>query len=1147
MLMKISLIQFTLLVVFGVTASASGTSAQELLARSVTLNVGETELKNILNLLEKQADVKFAYSQRTIRAHRQVSLNVNGKSLSETLNMLLTPLDIAYEVLSGRILLTPRAVEKKESIREAGNELFEKVLTSTREIQGFVRDESGGGLPGVNIVIKGTQQGTITDANGRYTFPVPDHDVVLIFSFVGYVSEEVTVGNRTTIDVSLKVDQKALEEVVVVGYGTQRKVSTTAAVSAIRGEEISNVPVANVSSALTGRIPGLISAQGSGEPGNDMSELYVRGVGTTGNNTPLIIVDGVPRELNRLDPNSIESITVLKDAAAVAPYGVAGANGVILVTTKSGRAGKPVLSYNGYTGTQKPTDLSNVLNSYEYASMRNVASRNANPAAPLPYSEEALEGFRKTVEEAQDADPDKYPNSIAMDLFRKSSSVITGHNLSLSGGSDNARYYIGLGYLYQNGLYGSTHNNKYNLTARLSAKATPTTTVEVSVNASSQLLNYPGVQAITVFERAVEWNPTLPIQFSNGFYATREGNISRTMYATMYHGSRKSDNQEIFSQFSVQQLLSFVKGLSVKGIFNYDPTTIVSKEWTGGGASDMIFYNINTNTSPYTYTPVDYTLGKNLTQRNEQRKRITVQGMLNYQRAFGKHEITGLLVAETRRTSYSTFMAKRSNGILDIDELDFGNPNNVQWGNGGNSNQTAQVGYVYRLGYTIDSRYLLEATGRYDGNYYFAPGRKYGFFPAFSAGWRISEEAFLKEADWLTQLKLRGSWGKSGNLAGSPFQYLNTFAINTNSSYVWNGNVQQGASERLEANPLITWEKANKSNIGLEASLWNNALNLEADFFYERRNNMLLSPANVVPAEYGIDVAQENAGIMANRGVDLTLNAIRKFNKDLRVDLTANFTFTKNKLIQTFENPTTYDDPNRRRTGRPLGATFGLVSEGLFQVADDVNGDGFIDEKDGLPVQTFSKVSPGDIRYKDLNGDGIIDAKDQTMIGYPTIPGIIFSFTPRIVYKSFSLSLFMQGAGRTSAFMRQNLVWPFVANANTLKNTLDYWTPENPDARYPRPYGTGGNSNNQQTSSWWMWDGSYLRIKSAELSYTLPAVVLDKIRFQMVRFYASGQNLHTWSKLKGIIDPERSSTGSNTRGWYYPQHRVISVGMNINF
>lgn len=1098
----------------------------------INLNLKDQKISYVLKYIENKYDYRFFYSDNVNLSKFKVNILAKEATIDYVMESLLQTTPFSFKKIHNDLVV----------IIGYESQVADYLIT------GKVTDETGNPIAIASVIEKGTNNGVTTSEEGKFTLKVKNEKATLVISAVGYLSREVTITDSSVINIKLTSLPKQMDEVIVVGYGTQKKVSSTAAVASVKGAQIENVPVANISSALSGRVPGLISAQGTGEPGNDDAELYIRGTGTTGNKAPLVIVDGVPRELNRLDPNTIESVTLLKDAAAVAPYGVAGANGVILITTKSGKTGKIALSYNGYMGWQNPTNLTKVLNSYEYASMRNVASKNANPSAALPFSEAALEGYKKTVEGAPDADPDKYPNSDALEFFRNVNTTLTSHSVTLSGGQDIATYFVGLGYLYQSGLYASANNHRYNLTAKLTSKVTRTTTMALSINASQQQIGKPTLDPITVFQRAVSWNPTVPIVFSNGYLASNNGTISNTMHANILSGLRNSDRTEIFSQFSIQQELPFIKGLNIKGVFNYDPTSIESKEWRGGGdGAGMVFYNINTNTTPYTYTPVELSLPKTLIQQSELRKRITWQGYLNYHRKFGNHDVTGLIVAESRRTSYGVFSAQRTNGVLDIDELSFGNPNQIYWSNSGTSNETSQIGYVYRVAYNNKGKYLLEASGRYDGNYYFAPGHKFGFFPAFSAGWRVSEENFMKPITWINNLKIRGSWGVSGNLAGSPFQYLNTYTIDAASTYVYNGTVYLGARESLEPNPKITWERSKKSNIGLELSLFSRKLNIEADFFKEKRSNMLVSPANVVPAEYGIAVAQENAGIMSNQGLDLNINTIHKIGNDWVFDLNFNFTYAKNKLIQTFENQAVYDDPNRRRTGRPLNTIFGLIAERLFQVADDINGDGKIDAADGVPVQTFSNVAPGDIKYKDLNGDGKVDATDQTAIGNPNIPGIIYGFNPKISYKGFDFGVLFQGAAKTSAFIRQEMVWPFVSNANTTIYTLDYWTEKNPNAAYPRPFGSGGNVNNTQTSTWWVWDISYLRIKSFEIGYKLPEKIFKKTPITTFRVYASGQNLFTWSGVNGIIDPELSSTGSNTRGWYYPQHRAFSAGLNIRF
>lgn len=1025
-----------------------------------------------------------------------------------------------------------------------GNNVFaQDAAKEMIEISGKVSSaDSGVALAGVSVEVKGSGKGTVTNEAGRFSLRVAAGSVIS-FRFVGYSPVEHVAGRDWQGDIRLSPARKDLDEVVVVGYGTQKKTSTTAAVSTLKVADIKDAPSANITNSLNGRLPGVIAAQNSGEPGKDGAEIHIRGVATTGSNAPLVIVDGVPRDFSRLDPNTIASFTVLKDAAAVAPYGMAGANGVILVTTKKGKAGKAALSYNGYVGYQNPTTLVKMVNAYDYARLRNIADANAGQT-PI-FTDEQLEGYKKSVEGAPDADYDKYPNTNAMDAIRNKNTLLTEHNVSISGGSDNTTYYVGLGALYQQGLWSTTKDKRYNLVTNIETKPTQSTTIGLSINAFNEIINRPSADPNQIFQNAQAWWPINAIRYSNGLEAYNNG---KRILPYLTSGSRTSDQTKIMGQLSIQQDLPFVKGLSIKGVFSYDPTTYFDKNWGEPWPSS---YTINTSTNPYTYTEVTVAGKPSLGEQNQRWKEYTFQGFINYHNTFGKHDITALAVMEARKTNWDYFAASRGNYQFNIPEIDLGSSDKETWGAGGSSNMTRQVGYVYRATYAYAGKYFFEAAGRYDGHYYFAPGKRYGFFPAFSAGWRLSEEPFIRDhLSWIDNLKIRGSYGESGNLAGAPFQYSSAMTLAGN-VYDFNGSVLQGVSERAEPNPLITWERAKKTDVGLEASLWGGLLSFTADYFYEKRNNMLVSPNSIVPVEYGIGLSQVNAGIMNNRGIDLSVSSFHSFSKDLKVSLTANFTYAKNKLIQIYENSVTLNDPHRRRTGRPLNSQFGLKALGLFQESDDKNKDGKITAEDGFPLQTFGDVAPGDIRYADVNGDGKVDAGDETYLGRPILPQIIYGFNVRVAYKGLDLGLLFQGAAQSMVQIQKELVWPFFVGANaTQKVADDYWTPDNPQARYPRLFGQGGNSNNQQNSSWWYWSSSYLRLKSVELGYTLPAVVLSKIKLKSVRIYVSGLNLFTISPVKDYFDPEMGQAGggdNNARGWYYPQQKVLTAGLNVNF
>jgi TonB-linked SusC/RagA family outer membrane protein len=1017
-------------------------------------------------------------------------------------------------------------------------------------IRGKVTDGSTGQpLPGVTVAVKGTTTGVTSDANGNYSLQAEETST-LVFSYIGYEGMEVAVNGRTQINASLKAASTNLNEVIVIGYGTQRKTSTTAAVSTINTTEIAQKPVINITNSLIGRASGLIITQGSGEPGVDGSNIQIRGVGSTGRSTPLYIVDGVPRDFSRLDPNTIANISVLKDAAAVAPYGVAGANGVILVTTKTGRSGRPTLTYNGYAGLQNPTRFPGFVNSYEYALMRNEAEindakdqgRTANPFA----TDAEIQKYK------DHSDPDRYSDGEPLRNIIKPNQLITNHNLTLSGGTEDVKYFASLGYTRQNGMWSTTYLDKYNGSLNLTANATKTTIVNLSVNSYVENQHFPSQGAGTIIDQAQRQAPTTPVYYSNGLWS---GYIGQSLIGEIYHsGYQTNENTALLSQLSIEQRLP-IKGLSIKGVVSYDngPDPLFTGDqstFTRRYVTPIPFYNVNTSTTPYTFTSgVQGNSKAQFSESYSQNHSLTYQGLLNYSGSFGKSDFTGLIVVESRKVNYQNFGATRLNYNLDIDELNYGGPAAADATNGGFSSGQKQIGYVYRLDYAFDKKYLLGAAGRYDGSYLFAPGKRFGFFPAFSAGWRISEEKFIKDnVKWIDNLKLRGSWGQSGAYPATggniqTYQYLSPYNAYGNSAVI-NGSATQGLAEALQGNPNITWEKANKTDIGLEGSFWKGALAFEADVFYEKRSNMLVGIGNSLPAEYGIGVGLINGGVMENRGVDLTISSYKEFSNGLRLDVKGTFTYAKNKLLNFFENNATANNPNRRQTGRPLGEQFGLKASGYFKESD-FNADGTL--KSGIAVPSYGKVHPGDLQYQDISGpagkpDGKIDANDITDIGHPTTPQIIYGLEPRVAFKNFDLDILFQGAGNSSLFVNNYFVWPFQASGSATKLVYqDHWSPSNTDALYPRLTGTP-TSNNTQQSSWWMRNTSYVRLKSFELGYTFSNKLLGRT-IRSLRIYTAGQNIFTWTpSVKETIDPENGGNNEN----YYHQ-RVFSVGINATF
>ncbi len=1014
-------------------------------------------------------------------------------------------------------------------------------------VKGKVIDGTNGeSLPGVSVTVKGKNTATVTDVNGNFRLDVPGNSI-LVFSFLGYNTIEVSVNGNTDLNVKMQPSLRSLDEVVVVGYGTQKKTSLTSAVSTLPVADITQKPIVNLTNSLVGRVSGLITRQGSGEPGFDGSSIQIRGVGSIGGSAALLIVDGVPRDFSRLDPNTIATVTILKDAAAVAPYGVAGANGVILVTTKQGNAGKSVLSYNGYVGAQNPTKVPTFVSGYQYALMKNEANINDFQSG-VPYTADDLQKFK------DHSDPDVHGNAHPLQEIIKPNRLLTNHNLSLSGGSDNFKYFTSFAYTHQNGMWDPTYLDKYNATINLTSNATKTTTINVSVNGWIEDQHFPSQSAGTIINQAQRQTPDFPVRYSNGLNA---GYIAQSVYGEIYDsGYGFNENPGLQTQLSINQQLP-LKGLSLKGVFSYDaaPDVLFGNRngTTRNYTTPIPFYTVNTNTDPYTYV-LGYQGNSKPSFREEyyQNRSITYQGILNFRRSFGKSDVNFTGVVEARRVKYQQFTASRINYNLGIDELDYGGPDPTDLQNGGYSNGQKQIGYVYRIDYAYANKYLLQATGRYDGSYLFAPGKRYGFFPAFSAGWVISQENFMKDIKWVDILKLRGSYGQSGAYPRSgggiqTYQYLSPYNLNTNSAVI-NGASTQGISEGLQGNPNITWERANKFDVGLEATLWRGALSVDADYFYEKRSDMLIPNSAALPGEYGIGTGLLNAGVMSNHGIDLTLRSGHTFSNDLRLDITGTFTFAKNKLLDFIENASTYDNPNRRQTGRPYGTQFGYRALGYFSKDDFVNPD--IAQpvlKSGIPVPTFGIVRPGDIKFADLSGpngipDGRIDINDQAVIGKTQTPGIIYGFEPRLTFKHFDLDLLVQGSGNSTIQLNDFIVWPFNFSGSASELSFsEHWQPDRTNALYPR-LSNSPTTNNKQTSSWYNRNDAYLRLKSAELGYTFSTKMLHNT-INSLRIYAAGQNIFTWTPyMREIIDPENSG---NNQSYY--QQRVLSIGVNASF
>lgn len=1109
--------------------------------KKIDLSLRNATLKEFLSAIEKQTDYTFMYSNIDIKNDKDINIDVKQTSLDAALKQILIPKKIRFEFAGSQIILKQIKSTDPEIVTQYAN----------IKVTGSVTDDQGEPLIGVSIMLQGSSVGTVTDADGNFTINAIDDNSRLKFSYVGYNDQIITIGKQRSISVVMGESSKALEEVVVVGYGIVKKTSLTAAVSTLKGSDVAAKPVTNLSNTFVGNVAGIIAQQSSGEPGIDGSALRIRGTSTTGNGDPLLIVDGVPRSFSNLDPNSIESFTVLKDAAAVAPYGMGGANGVILITTKRGKTDAPTLSYNGYVGIQNPTRMPKMVNSYQYALLQNEGAKNSG-LLNLPFSDQQIEQYKKTVDGAADANPDMYPNSRGLREVLQRNSIITQHNLELSGGNEFVKYYASIGYQRADGQFETIWSNRYNGQLSIDIQATKTTKVSASVTGYVTQYNFPGkvwFEAGNINEMYTSANggimyqgfrtpPTSAIYYSNGLWGSY---IGKSLVGYVYEsGYSKRDETQIYTTFSIEQQLPFLKGLSVKGLVSYDPQTYNRKVWQ----TPVLSYAPDFSTDPATYNEVYTEFSKpQLNEEYSDRKAFTYQAHINYANKFGVHDISLLAVAEAREQKNKSLSAERKNFPLDIDEIGMGGVGQSDINNNGSSWRSAQAGFVFRGAYNYDGKYFVELAGRYDGSYYFAPGKRWGFFPSASLAWNISQEKFIADKySWIDMIKLRTSYGASGSLAGSDFQYLSGYGLYGNSAF-FNSSPSIGIYEKTpQANIEITWEKAKKFNIGTDISLLNRLFTLQFDYFYERRSDMLWEPQVLVPEEYGTKMPQVNSAKMSNQGIEFEVGSIYKVNKDLVLQFRGNFTYAKNKMIEMFETSSTYNNPNRRRTGRPWGTQFGYKALGYF-TPDDFTSDGKL--KPGIASIPDAPVQPGDLKYEDQNGDGIINSNDETVIGHPNgMPQIIYGFTPSISYKGFDVSFLFQGAARISLPVGGSLVQPFDQQGSATELAFrDHWTPDNTNALYPRVYSNQPDYNTTY-SSWWCRDASYLRLKNMEIGYTLPMSITQKMSIQRVRAYVSGQNLWTWTPhIKETLDPEAQSSN----GQYYYQQQVFSFGLNVTF
>jgi TonB-linked SusC/RagA family outer membrane protein len=994
-------------------------------------------------------------------------------------------------------------------------------LVQQKKITGTVTDVEGKPLPGVTVIITGTVQGTTTNTEGKYSLEVPQEAKSLTFSFIGMESQEIMIGTQSQINIVMKQSAVGLDEVVVVGYGTQKKGSVTAAISEIKSADLVRSQAPDVTNSLSGRVAGIISIQRSAEPGDDASELLIRGRATLNDNGPLTMVDGIERAINQIDPNEIASLTVLKDASATAIYGTRGANGVILITTKKGSTGRPTFSYNGYSGFQNVINIPKYLNSYDFARLYNLAAQNDDPSLPadeLPYTAEDLQKYQ------DHSDPYGHPDVNWWKEVVTPNALQQKHSLSVSGGTEDFKYFVSFGYLDQAGIYRTDNLKKYNTRINIDANLTKTTSVSIGVGGDIQNRLRPGTGDAKndggIFSLISYLPPNaFPVKNEDGTWASLWG-ANPVADVSSISGRRQTQPLNLQTNFTIDQKLDFItNGLSLKVVGSEDLGYSSYKDWYTPYLSYLNGEELNGDLLPSLYQGYD--------KYNNQ----TFETHLNYARSFNKHDISGLILYTQSSYTSSYINASRTDfASTALPQLFAGPRTNID--NYGGAAEGGREGYLGRFSYAYDKKYFVEASFGYNGSDNFPDGKRYGFFPAMALGWNLKGENFLKNVNFLSNLKLRASYGEVGNDRVGYRRFLYKSPVYFGDNYVFGGSSPSPAQTLYSgelANPNVTWERAKKTNIGVDADFFNSKLGARLDVFFETRDNILANRNASVPATFAAILPVENIGKVDNRGFEAELRYKNKLG-ELTYFVNVNYTFARNeiKFIDEPENIPAY----QMRTGHPIGQFFGYVAEGLYKTDQQI-----------AEHPKFEGVEPklGQIMYKDVNNDSIINDLDITSIGRSDTPESIYGLSLGAEFKGFDINMLWQGAYGYNVMRNGESFSEFNYGGSALEYVKDNWTPENPNASYPR-LSLSDWSYKQEASSFWLHDASYLRLKNLEVGYTFPKAFFSRTSITKLRIYVSGSNLLTFSKEK-YFDPESSSGYP----YYYPVTRLTSIGVNLIF
>lgn len=1056
-------------------------------AQKVSFNGERLSLKQAFEKIESVSKYKIAYNTSQLDVNKQVVLNQKNQDVLQILSDLLKGTNCVYQVNNNYIVITLKDDEK------------------VKKIKGTIKDSAGEPIIGANVTLKGDATvGSITDIDGNFDLSVPSNATLQV-SYIGYNTQDIPVGNKSFLNITLKEDTETLDEVVVVGYGSQKKVNLTGAVSTIDAKMLDNRTSSDPFNMLTGQVPGVTIVQNSGQPGADMGNLRVRGIGTLGNADAMVIIDGVESSINNVNPNDIASISVLKDAAASSIYGVRAANGVILITTKRGVVGKPKVSYNGYVGWQDACRLPKYLDSYNYALLLNEAYRN--DGANAPYSEEVLQTIKDGT------DPDHFANSNQVEAVLSERGIFHNHHLSIIGGKEDMKYSLAAGFYKKDGLMPNMSYNRFNIRSNIDSKISQRLDISLNLSASRDDRKAPATHKVSdpdtdlwnIMYHAFRESPLMPIRYQNGNYG-----LYLNEHNSVAEANLSGESHIYNSNFQGSAGLSYkiIDGLTLKGnasaTFNLEDVYVDQKK--------IDFYSVDSK------EPIKSTRSM-VSNQDKKSLEINLQAYLDYNKTFGKHLVKGLLGYSQIHNQYRLLKALRKDlpANNSLGEIDAGDVTTQE--TGGKSVTYALRSVFGRINYGFDDRYLFEANLRYDGSSRFPKHNRFGLFPSFSFGWRISEENFFK-VDFVDNLKLRASWGQLGNQEIDDYLFYDTYSFGYD--YSFGNTLFSGISiNDVMANSAITWEKTDQIDVGIDADFWGGKLSFTGDFFLKNTHAILLKLP--MPDLIGVDAPMQNAGKVRNTGFELALTHRNQLNL-FKYSASFNFSYVKNEITDLNGG----DIPGRS-VGDPVDNIYGYVCEGIFRTQEEI---------DNSCSQIWGAV-PGDLKYADINNDNVVDQSDRISLG-STFPKINFGLRLNCEYRNFDLTMLMQGAGMVKGVTAGEISQAFMNGGKVTEEWLDRWTPNNINASYPR-LTLSSSSRNYMTSSFWVQNASYLKMRNLQIGYTIPKHLLTNWGISNLRLYCSIDNLFTITNFKGL-DPEMVTSST-----LYPLTRNYSFGVNLSF